>query len=154
MLVSKQMNDKMKLGVGVINSTRWGSPIVIPALSFHYKHKKHQLNALLPVNFKYTYALLPKNKLKLGFKYARNGADFNIYSSNSPEVDKLSYSRANIGFLTTYKPKKLMRFELNAGISTGRVYRLVADNLNVNEFDSKAEPFITIGFSIVLPQTD
>lgn len=153
-LVSKKMNDKMKLGVGVLNSTRWGSPLVLPALSFHYKHKKHQLNALLPVNLKYTYSFLPKNNLILGMKYARNGADFNVYSSTTANVNKINYSRANIGFLATYKPRKFMRFELHTGISTGRTYNLIDDNLNVTDFSSKAEPFVTIGFSIVLPQKD
>ncbi len=152
-LVTKKMNDKIKLGGGIAHSTRWGSPIVVPTFSFFYKNKKHTVNALLPASCVYTYSMLPKNNLKLGVKFITNGANFNI-SSDFSKINKLNYSRANIGLIAMYQPRKIFRFELHTGISTNRIYRLVDDNLNVTTFDSKAEPFINIGFSIVLPQRD
>ena len=152
-LVSKKMNDKLKLGGGIAHSTRWGTPIVIPTFSFFYKNKKHTVNTLLPMKCVYTYTLLPKDKLKLGFKYIRNGADFNITTDLS-NYNKINYSRANIGLIAMYQPKKIFRFELHTGISTGRVYRLVDYDSNVTKFDSKTEPFINIGFSIVPPTRD
>lgn len=152
-LVSKKMNDKVMLGGGIAHSTRWGTPIVVPTFSFRYKHKKHTVNALLPIKCVYNYSLLPKNNLKLGFKYIRNGADFNITTDFS-NYNKINYSRANIGLIAMYQPRKIFRFELHTGISTGRVYRLVDYDRNVTKFDSKAEPFINIGFSIVPPKRD
>ena len=153
LLATKKVNDKFKWGLGIVHSTRWGTPIVVPSLNFHYKHKKHDLNALLPIKIQYTHSYLPKDKLKLGFKYIRNGADFNITTDFS-NYNKINYSRANIGLIAMYQPRKIFRFELHTGISTGRVYRLVDYDRNVSKFDSKAEPFINIGFSIVPPKRD
>ena len=88
-IATKTINNKFKLGVGAVNSTRWGSPIVLPVVSMHYKNNKHNLNALLPMNIKYTYSLLPEEKFKLGVKYARNGANFNISATDFGEIDKI-----------------------------------------------------------------
>lgn len=151
-IATRKVNDKFKIGIGVINSTRWGSPIIMPLVNMHYKNKKHRVNALLPLNFKYTYSLLPKEKLKLGVKYARNGANFNIYTSDLGEIDKINYSRANVGLLANYQLTKLLRLEAFGGISTGRINRLVDFNENVYDFDSKSSPFFSIGVVLVSPK--
>jgi hypothetical protein len=151
-MVVKNMNDKLKLGVGVLNSTRWGPPIVLPTVSLNYKYKKHQFNAHLPISLKYTYSLLPKEKLKIGVKYARNGANFNISNAKMPEIDKLNYSRANIGLFASYQLTRMLRLEARGGVSTGRIYRLVDDDRNVLDFDSKAAPFFNIGISLIPPK--
>ena len=151
-IATRKVNDKFKIGAGVVNSTRWGSPIVMPVLNMHYKYKRHNLNALLPMNIKYTYSLLPKEKLKLGMKYARNGANFNIYASDLSEIDKINYSRANIGVLANYQLTKILRLEAYGGVSTGRIYRLVDFNENINNFDSKPTPFFSVGMVLVSPK--
>ena len=134
-----------------MNSTRWGSPLVLPVVNMHYKNNKHNVNALLPINFKYSYSLLPTEKLKLGVKYARNGADFNVLVSDMIKIDKLNYSRANIGLVLNYKLTKILRIEAYGGISTGRIYKLVDFNKNVYDFDSKASPFFNLGIALVAP---
>lgn len=151
-IVTRTMNDKFKIGGGVVSSTRWGSPAVFPVVNIHYKNNRHDLNALLPLNIKYTYSLLPEEKLKLGAKYALNGANFNIHSSDMAEIDKINYSRANIGFLVDYKLSKILRLETYGGISAMRLYRMVDNDGHVNEYDSNAAPFFNVGIVLVPPK--
>lgn len=148
----KTINDKFKIGGGVVSSTRWGSPMVMPIVNLHYNYNRHNLNALLPMNLKYTYSLLPEEKLKLGLQYARNGADFNVYGSEIAKIDKINYSRANIGLTANYQLIKILRLEAYGGISTGRIFNLVDFDKNVNEYDSKAAPFFSVGLVLVSPK--
>nr|WP_256367564.1 DUF6268 family outer membrane beta-barrel protein [Lentimicrobium sp. S6] len=152
--ITRKFNDKLKIGAGVVNSTRWGSPIVVPTINIHYKHNRHTINAILPISAKYTYSFLPSKKLNLGLGYGRNGADFNVYDSNFPELDKINYSRANVGMIGNYQLTKILRFEISGGISTGRTYRLVDQNQNLHNFDSKAAPYLNLGIVLVPPKKD
>jgi hypothetical protein len=151
-IATRKINDKFKIGAGVASNIRWGSPRVIPVVNLHYNNNRHNVNAILPINFKYTYSLFPDEKLKLGVKYARNGAGFNISDDNLPDVDKINYSRANIGVLTNYHLTKVLRLEAYGGISTGRIYDVVDFNKNVYKFGSQAAPFFNIGIVLVSPK--
>ncbi|QMU64768.1 MAG: hypothetical protein GKR88_11030 [Flavobacteriaceae bacterium] len=110
------------------------------------------MNAILPVNFKYTYALLPDEKLELGLKYALNGANFNIRDRNLPDVDKINYSRAYFGVLANYQLTKILRLEAYDGLSTNQRYNFVGADDNVLEFDSEAAPFFNVGIVWVPPK--
>jgi hypothetical protein len=151
-IATRKINDKFKIGAGVASSIRWGSPRVIPLVHLHYNNNRHNLNAILPMNFKYTYSLFPDKKLKLGMKYARNGAGFNISDDNLHDMDKINYSRANIGVLANYNLTKILRLEAYGGISTGRIYDVVDFNKNEYEFGSQAAPFFNIGIVIISPK--
>lgn len=153
-MATRTINYKFKIGAGVVNSIRLGSPRVFPVVNMHYKNNRHNINALLPLNIKYTYSLKLKEKLKLGVKYSRNGANFNILANDMTEIDKINYSRANIGLLANYHLTKILRLEAYGGISTGRIYRLVDVNKNVSDFDSKSAPFFNIGIVLVSPRRE
>jgi hypothetical protein len=151
-IATRRLNDKFKIGGGVANTMRFGTSKVLPVLKLHYKNNKHQINALLPLNFKYSYALLPEEKLEVGLKYTLNGANFNIADDNLPNVDKINYSRANIGMLANYHFTKIFRLEAYGGLSTNRKYNLVGTNDNVIDFDSKPAPFFNVGIVLILPK--
>lgn len=151
-LATRILNDRYKIGAGVISTTQFGNPRIIPAINFHYKKNRHEINSLLPLNFKYTYRLLPSEKLELGLKYTLKGANFNIYDKNLPNVDKINYSRVNVGILTNYQITKMFRIEVFGGISTNRKYNFVDVNDNTLEFDSKASPFFSVGIVLVSPK--
>jgi len=148
---TRTINDKFKIGVGLVNTIRWGNPQVLPIVNFAYKNGKQTVKGVLPINMKYTYSLLSNKKLKIGLKYARNGATFNILSQEFSEINKISYSRANVGGLVNYQLTKLLRIGVDAGISTGRLYNLVDENKNVSDFNSKAAPFFSFGIALVPP---
>lgn len=153
-IATRTINNKFKIGAGFASSTRWGNPRMVPVVNIHYKYNRHSLNALLPMSIKYTYSLLPKEKLELGVKYIRNGANFNIYASDMSNIDKINYSRANIGVLANYQLTKILHLEAIGGISTGRKYNLVAYDENMYEFDSKTAPFFSIGMVLVAPKRE
>ncbi|MBI9070129.1 MAG: hypothetical protein JEY94_00935 [Melioribacteraceae bacterium] len=151
-IATRTINNKLKIGAGVVYGAQWGSPRVLPVVSINYKNDRHSLNTLLPMDIKYTYSLFPEEKLKLGLRYTRNGANFNVSGSDMAEIDKINYSRANIGVLANYKLTTILRIEAFGGISTGRKYRFVDFDNNEHDFDSKAAPFFSVGIVFVSPQ--
>ena len=152
-IATRKIKDKLKIGIGILNSTRWGSPMVLPMVNLHYKNRRHKVKGLLPLKIKYMYAF-PKEKISLGIGYARNGANFNISDSKITGINKINYSRANIGLLAHYKLTKIFRLEANGGMSTGRIYRLIDGDNNVMDFGSKASPFLSIGIVLVSPRAE
>jgi hypothetical protein len=151
-IATRKLSSTFKIGGGVANTMRFGTSKVLPVFNLHYKNNKHQINALLPLNFKYTYALLPEEKLEVGIKYTLNGANFNIADDNLPNIDKINYSRANIGMLANYHFTKIFRLEAYGGLSTNRKYNLVGTNDNVIDFDSKTAPFFNVGIVLISPK--
>lgn len=158
-IATKIIYDQFKIGAGFVSSTRWGSPKLVPVVNMHYKNNRHNLNAILPLSMKYTYALLPEEKLKLGVQYTRNGANFNISATDIPksdmaEIDKINYSRANIGAHSSYQLTKILRLEASGGISAGRKYNLVDVDENVHDFSSKSSPYFNVGLVLVSPKKE
>ncbi|WP_157941197.1 DUF6268 family outer membrane beta-barrel protein [Arenibacter catalasegens] len=148
---TRKINTNFKIGGGVAYSARLGTPRLIPLVNLHYKNNRHQINALLPVNLKYTYSLLPNEKLELGMKFNLNGANFNV-SSEDNSIDKINYSRANVGVLIDYQATKMIRLEAFGGLSGVRNYSLIDMDGTEFDFDSEAAPFFSVGIVLVPPK--
>ena len=148
---TRKLSSRFKIGGGFAYSARLGTPRIVPLINFHYKKNKHQINALLPLNAKYTYSLLPSNNLELGLKYNLNGGNFNVHSADN-SIDKINYSRVNFGVLTNYQINKILRLETYGGFSINRKYNFVDTNKNTLKFDSKAAPFFSVGIVLVSPK--
>ena len=150
-MATKKLSATFKIGGGFAYSARLGSPRIVPLVNFHYTKNKHRINALLPINATYTYSLLPSNKLKLGLKYNLNGGNFNVHSADN-SIDKINYSRVNIGILANYQINKILKLEAYGGVSSNRKYNFVDANKNTLKFDSKAAPFFSVGIVLVSPK--
>lgn len=148
---TRKFSPTFKIGGGLAYSARLGSPQLIPLINFHYKNNKHEINALLPINAKYTYSLLPNKKLDLGVKYNRNGANFNVHSANN-SIDKINYSRANFGVIANYQLTKTLRLETFGGLSTSRKYSLINTDNTTYDFDSESAPFFSVGIVLIPPK--
>ncbi len=151
-IATRIINDKFKLGAGVANTMRLGTLRFTPVVNFYYKNNRHQLDALLPLNLKYTYAFLHEKKLKLGLNYGINGADFNVAPIQDNEVDKINYSRANLGLLVNYQLTPSLRLKANGGISARRIYHMEDVHGNEYDFDSEAAPYFNAGIVLVPPK--
>lgn len=86
-----------------------------------------------------------------------SGAQFNITTPNVekkdvPEIDKIRYTRANIGAAIDYNLTKFLRFEVCGGASVRRQYYLMDKSNNTHEFNLKETPFIQFGVTIVPPK--
>ncbi|APG64483.1 hypothetical protein LPB136_03495 [Tenacibaculum todarodis] len=148
---TRKFSSSFKLGGGLAYSARLGSPRLIPLINLQYKNNKHEINAFLPISAKYSYSLLPNNKLDLGVKYNLNGGNFNVHSDDN-SIDKINYSRANFGVTADYQLTKLLRLEAFGGVSAGRKYSLIdADDITY-DFDSESAPFFSVGIVLVPPK--
>ena len=148
---TKKISSTFKLGGGLAYSARLGNPQLIPLVNLHYKNNKHEVNAVLPINVKYTYSLLPSDKLELGVKYNLNGGNFNVHSEDN-SIDKINYSRINFGVLANYQLTKILRLEAFGGLSAGRNYSLIDANDTAYDFDSESAPFFSVGIVLVPPK--
>lgn len=156
-MATRIYSNKFRIGTGIVQSTRWGKPIILPIVNMFYKSNKHNVFTILPINMQYTYSILPEEKLKFGIKYAVNGANFNISNKQEPdtpsiEIDKINYSRANIGALAHFKFSSNLRLEAYGGICAWRIYKLIDIDNNVHDFDSEMSPFFSVGFVMVPPR--
>jgi len=149
--VTRKLSSTFKIGGGLAYSARLGSPRLIPLVNLQYKKNRHEINALFPINAKYTYSLLPSNKLELGVKYNLNGGNFNVYSEDN-SIDKINYSRVNFGVLANYQLTKILRFEAFGGLSAGRKYSLIDTDDTTYDFDSDSAPFFSVGIVLVPPK--
>ncbi len=147
-MVSKTISPKLNLGAGLIYTTRFGSPRVIPVMPIKFKSNKHRINAMLPTKILYAYEAKPN--LDIGIKATINGANFNItgFSNQTDDVNKINYTRANIGPVVYYKPKKIITLELTGGISTNRRYNSVLANDDVIETTLPTQAFFNFGLVI------
>lgn len=148
---TRKFSSTFKLGGGLAYSARLGSPQLIPLVNLQYENNKHEINALLPINAKYTYSLLPSDKLELGVKYNLNGGNFNVYSEDN-SIEKINYSRINFGILANYQLTKILRLEAFGGLSAGRNYSLIDTDDTVYDFDSESAPFFSVGIVLIPPK--
>lgn len=144
----KIINSKLKIGGGLSYTSRFGKPLVIPVVSIMFKSNKHRIKTLLPSKFLYTYEV--KSNFDVGIKASINGGYFNItgYFNQIGDINKINYSRTNIGSVIYYNPMKIITLELTGGISTNRKYHLVDVNDNTYENKSSTEAFFNFGIVI------
>ena len=148
---TRKFSSTFKLGGGLAYSARLGNPQLIPLVNLHYKNNKHEVNAVLPINAKYTYSLLPSDKLELGVKYNLNGGNFNVHSDDN-RIDKINYSRANFGVVGQYQLTNMLRLEAFGGLSAERTYSIIDSDNTTYDFDSESAPFFNIGIVLVPPK--
>lgn len=155
--VSKKKNENLSIGLGVANTMRLGETFVLPIMPFTFKRNKHNINAIFPLKLDYTYCVDKKERLKLGFREIANGGNINItasYSSskNIPEIDKVNYSRINIGPVVYYNITKFIQFEATGGVSLRRHYNLLDIENNKQEMYLKNAPFFQFGIFLTPPK--
>lgn len=153
----KKVNEHFSIGGGIAYTMRFGKPFAVPVLPLNYKKGKHNISALLPIKLTYKYSLDNKEKLSVGLKHIVNGAQFNIATPkiekyHIPEIDKISYTRANIGATINYNITKFVQLELYGGASVRRQYNLLDKSNKTHEFNFKEAPFVQFGITLVPPK--
>lgn len=152
--LTKRFSQKTLGGAGLIYTTRFGKPLLIPSLQYQYRIDKHDLNIFLPAFINYSYQLDSKDRLKIGFRTAINGAHFNTSSDNystSVGVDRFNYVRANMGPFVSYRLGRMVLIEMSGGLSTLRRYEFEDINNDRHKYTSQNGGFFNIGLNIVPP---
>lgn len=156
LFASKKKSEHLSIGLGLANTMRLGNIFLLPIIPFYYKNYKHTINAVFPLKFDYTYIVNSNETLKIGIRETANGGNINItapYSSNNiTEVDKVNYSRVNIGPIIYYNINKYIQFEMLSGISLRRQYNLLDKEENHENIDLKNTPFFQVGLFLTAPK--
>ena len=116
-LFSKRANQNFKYGFGLTYSTRFGKKQVLPVVQLVYKRNNWGTYAYLPAYIAQFYHF---NTSKLGLSIRLNGNNYNFMSTANVaglDLDKLSFSRVNIGPEYELKLTKSLRLNLNGGIT-------------------------------------
>ncbi len=150
MMLTKKKNTNFTYGAGLVHTMRLGKPLVLPMLQFHYKNQKHTFNGILPLKLNYSYSVDNQMRLKTGVRGVVNGGNINItipntLNSTGNEIDKVNYSRVNIGPFITYNITKMIQLEAFGGVSLRRQYYLLDTEENTQKFYLGEVPFFQIG---------
>ena len=154
-LVSKKLNDNLKLGAGLVYTTQTGEPLLLPAIQLDYQKNRHSLNMILPSHILYMYKIDKNGKFKIGLKSKFSGGNFAVDFSAidkgiSKSIDRVIYSRGNLGILFNTKLSDMMALELLGGISGLRKYRFEDSEEAMTSFDPRTGAFFTIGLNFNL----
>jgi hypothetical protein len=152
LLVINKLNSYTSIGGGLVYGTKLGQPMPLPAFIFRYFKDHHDLTLLLPTFANYAYQVGRKDEFDIGVRADLNGADFHVSGNNldsAVHVNKLSYSRINLGLVVSYKITKVIKLEARGGISTARKYQFLDADGNKYSFNTNNVPFFNVGLVIV-----
>lgn len=153
-LVSKQVSERFSYGLGVIYTTRFGEPQVLPALEFKHHNDRHTFTAILPAKIEYAYHVGQSKKLSIGLRASTNGANFNLTVQDflnvvPSRINKVIYSRLNAGPVITYKLAKNLKIEAFGGATVARKFRLQDFDEDQFEFDADNGSFVNVSLKLV-----
>lgn len=156
LLLSRKLNDKWTLGGGAVYTTQLGTPQFLPAVQLRYANEKHFISVLLPSVANYLYRIDEKQKWHVGFRLATNGGNFNVNNHDFTEVipnsiDKLIYSRVNLGPVVNYQLTKSLQLEVFGGMSAGRKYKLEAASKVFTNYNAENGGFFNLSLFVTPP---
>ncbi|HSZ32561.1 MAG TPA: DUF6268 family outer membrane beta-barrel protein [Puia sp.] len=153
-LAIRRLNDYANIGAGITYTTKLGKPLLLPVLQFNYHKDHHKLIILLPSLVDYEYGIDKKDKFNVGFRAGLNGAEFHVTGNNidnAIDVNKLGYSRLNLGPVVSYRISKIIKIEAMGGISVARKYQFLDVQGNKYTINSKNVGVFNIGIAFVPP---
>lgn len=152
-MLTRKLGAHIVLGGGVIYTTQTGEPLVLPALKFQHKSRRHDLDIMLPSHIKFLHGLGARKKFSIGAQAAMNGGNYNISLTENAPVnptvfDKLIYSRTNVGLLAKVRMYRVIQLELFGGYSLGRAFKFGTGDERL-DYDVDNGPFFSVGVSLV-----
>ena len=148
---TKKLNERTRIGGGVVYTTRLGRPLLLPMFQYAYKTEKHRFTMFLPAFIRYSYLVGKTDRWTLGIRITPNGANFNAYQDRFAqiEVDKLNYVRINIGPEVTCRLTELLQLEFAGGLSTKRMYKYFDYQGDGYDYNSNSGVFFKLGLTVV-----
>jgi hypothetical protein len=93
-----------------------------------------------------------KDKFRIGAQFIIDGGQFymaNTQAQNGSDIEKLTYSRANIGAYVKYRFKGTVQLSAGVGVSNRRHYRFIDFTGESYTFDLREAPFMRFGIALV-----
>lgn len=147
-LFKTQKTEQFSYSLGVISTTRFGRPLILPSLGLTRLGDKMKLDMNLPFYVKTMWNY--PNRFSYGLKFDVNGSQYNLNNEtfNGSEVDLLRFSRVRLGPEFQYRITGPLVFELFAGIAARRTYDF--ELIGSDDIDLSLEngPFISFRICI------
>lgn len=151
-LVRYTIDKNLKIGLGVTYSTTLGEPLWLPVGEAEYTDDKMSVALVFPVKAS---VMMKANNKKLRYGVSGNigGNNFNLgnfTSAEGLEVDKVRYSRINVGPLVEYDIADGFTLSSSVGVTTNRILKFEVADDRLAVYNTKAGPFFAIGMSYSL----
>lgn len=149
----KEKSETFSYGFGVIFTSRFGEPLVLPSLSLLKETDRQKLEILLPTFLSYH---LLRGNVAFGLKLAVSGSRYNTGFGvegdvNIPQlIDQIQYSRGTFGPDISYRLNSLILLELSGGMTFNRTFEITQIGLADLDYSIENGPFIQFGISLSL----
>ncbi|MEL6557560.1 MAG: DUF6268 family outer membrane beta-barrel protein [Bacteroidota bacterium] len=145
----RKKSDRFHYGGGLLVTSRFGNPILLPTIQLKWKSEKSQFHVFLPRSI--TYDRYYK-RFTAGIHAVVDGSLYNVnFELNAEPVDKVAYTRVTAGPKFSYRLGKILQLEASGGVVAGRSVELQSEVFEdrTNNVDSGA--FFQFGISLVPP---
>ncbi len=154
LMLRRTANPVWKWGIGISYNTGFGRPLLMPVAELSYRKLPFSFNALVPVSVTALYHR-PSDRLRMGMQAALDGSYFNlgvpdVIPGQTNPVDKVEYSRINMGPVVDIRVVGNLRVELAGGISTNRLLRFVNTDETLADLTANTGPFFRAAISYVI----
>lgn len=121
-LFKTQRTEQFSYSLGIISTSRFGRPLILPSLGMIRLGDKMKLDINLPFFVKTMWNYT--NRFSYGLKFDVNGSQYNLNNEtfNGYEVDLLRFSRVRLGPEFQYRIVGPLIIELFGGIAARRTY--------------------------------
>ena len=151
----KRKSEKLSYGGGILATSRFGDPIILPSLQLTHKTDRSKFQVILPRGITYERYY---GKLTAGLKAEVDGSLYNVNYSRTTllnevqPVDKVGYTRVVLGPSLSYRLGKVIQLEASGGISVAQSIELQGDPFEDESYDLDNGTFFQVGVSIVPPK--
>lgn len=148
-IASKRVGPNLEYGFGAAYSTRFGRALAIPLVSYAYQKGNWSHTGVIPAYIGSYYNI---RQIDVGMKLSTFG---NVYNSTNSivsqfELDKLGYSRVNIGPNIKFCIFKSLYANINTGITVrNRLFSIDSQGGLEMELTANTKYFLNFGLSIL-----
>jgi hypothetical protein len=146
----REVSEQLNYGIGLIYTSRFGYPRVLPLLALNYKREEVKYEITLPVLLQATWAY---NKgLSYSLKLSVGGSQYNAAQGaqfNGIPVDAVNFSRILIGPEIGIRLKRQLYLTVFGGISVRRLFELNSDSGPTQDLGVNNGAFISTKISII-----
>lgn len=139
----KRVNDRFSYLLGLLSTSRFGRPLVLPSVGFIRVGRKMKLDVNLPLFIRAIWN--HQGTLSYGLALSVNGSQYNFNNQffNGSEVDVAHFSRARLGPEFQYRIKGPLVLVLSAGLAANRTYDFVLEGSDYIDISLNNGPYVS-----------
>jgi hypothetical protein len=144
----KDVSDRFSYTLGVLSTSRFGAPVILPYLGLTHKGKKMRLDAYLPFQVQSMWNY--KKPFSYGLSLSVNGSQYNIENQtfNGFSVDVANFSRVRFGPEVQYRIKGPLVITLFGGIALNRTFNFELEGTEDLDFGLEPGPFFSVKIAL------